>query len=78
MTNKYDLLNCDDIENPLYMFRNGIDLNVNVEEYYYKFERFCMIYISKQSGAISINNSVFTNNIGTFGGTIIINEPLKS
>ena len=38
-------------------------------------ERFSPIYISRNHNNIIFANSIFTYNIGTFGGAIFVNEP---
>eukprot|EP00347_Sterkiella_histriomuscorum_P022241 403331176 len=75
-TNEYkvSICNTDEGEDE-YLFHNGISKNDNFYSYFERFERLGLIYVSRPSQPVIITNSIFLNNIGTFGAAITINSP---
>ena len=59
------------------LFGHGFykDEQSNMELYFDLFERLSLFYISNNKGLIYFSGNYFSNNIGTFGGSIAINTP---
>jgi hypothetical protein len=58
-----------------YFFNLGFSQDDDIEEFFDKFERLSVIYISRNKKSMIFTNNAFDSNIGTFGGAITINSP---
>lgn len=75
-TQEYQLTICDQqIYSDKYFFNSGFSQEDDIEEFFDKFERLGLIYISRNYGPMIFKDNTFTDNIGTFGGAITINSP---
>ena len=53
----------------------GGDSNKEIDRFFNDYERLSVIYISRNMDLTLIKGNKFTQNIGTFGGAIIIDSP---
>lgn len=76
-SDEYKMTVCDnDLNKDNYLFHNGISREDSFNNYFDKFERLGLIYISRPTQPIIVTDSLFQNNMGTFGGAITVNSPV--
>ena len=57
------------------MLSDAYDMNYDIEDLYNYFERLSPIYISRNRQKMIFYFCNFRNNIGTFGGALLVNSP---
>ena len=58
-----------------FLLSDAYDVTFDIESLYNKFERLSPIYISRNRDKMIFAGNRFENNIGTFGGAVLVNSP---